>query len=246
MMHEQPTAADPAARTRLYAVGFAAVFPTLLTYVYFVYLAERPSGVQQTVYTVGKAFQFAFPLWWVSRFHRARFVRALPSRRDLIEGVSFGAVVAAAMLALYALVLKPNGLLSGAGPAVQTKLQAMGLDSLAMFLAAAVFYSLIHSLLEEYYWRWFVFGELRIAWPLAAAITISSLGFMAHHVIVLGMFLGWQSPLTYLFSLCIAIGGAVWAWLYQRSGNLYGPWVSHLLVDAAIFAIGYDLASKIL
>ena len=43
------------------------------------------------------------------------------------------------------------------------------------------------------------------------------------------------------FSASVAIGGAVWAWLYDRSGSLLGPWLSHILIDAAIFIIGYDL-----
>jgi hypothetical protein len=34
--------------------------------------------------------------------------------------------------------------------------------------------------------------------------------------------------------------------LYRRSGSLYGPWLSHLLVDAAIFWIGYDLVADLL
>jgi membrane protease YdiL (CAAX protease family) len=64
---------------------------------------------------------------------------------------------------------------------------------------------------------------------------------MAHHVLVLGKYFGFDSPATWLFSSCVAVGGAVWAWLYNRTGSLLGPWLSHLLVDAAIFAIGFDL-----
>jgi membrane protease YdiL (CAAX protease family) len=104
-----------------------------------------------------------------------------------------------------------------------------------------VFYSLVHSLLEEYYWRWFVFARLADVSKLPTAIAISSLGFMAHHVLIVGMYFGWTSAATWLFSLAIAVGGAVWAGLYHRSRSLIGPWLSHLLVDAAIFAVGYDL-----
>jgi membrane protease YdiL (CAAX protease family) len=63
-------------------------------------------------------------------------------------------------------------------------------------------------------------------------------------VLVLQLYFGWTSPLTWLFSAGVAIGGAFWAWLYNKSGSLYGPWLSHALVDAAIFAIGYDLVAK--
>lgn len=235
-----------ATRSRAYAIVFALVFPTLLTYAYFVHLAERPSGVQQAIYTVGKILQFAFPLAWVYCCHRRRLSPVAPSRAGLVEGVVFGLVVAGAMLALYALVLRPVGFFEGPDQAVRDKLQDMGLDGWWQFVGAALFYSLFHSLLEEYYWRWFVFGELRELVRVGSAIIVSSLGFMAHHVVVLATFLGWQSPATYLFSAAIAIGGAVWAWIYHRSGNLYGAWFGHLLVDAAIFAIGYDLARDIL
>jgi membrane protease YdiL (CAAX protease family) len=43
------------------------------------------------------------------------------------------------------------------------------------------------------------------------------------------------------FSLSVAGGGVVWAWLYERTGSIYPAWVSHLLVDAGLFVIGYDL-----
>lgn len=233
-------------RSRPYAVAFALLFPTLLTYAYFVHLADRPSDVQQAVYAAGKLLQFAFPLGWVYCLHRRRLAPVGPSRAGLVEGIAFGLLVAGAMLALYALVLRPFGFFNGPDEAVRDKLQDTGLDTLWMFVGAALFYSLFHSLLEEYYWRWFVFGELRELVRVGPAILLSSLGFMAHHVILLGTFMGWQSPATYLFSLAIAIGGAVWAWIYHRSGTLYGPWFGHLLIDAAIFAIGYDLSREML
>ena len=39
----------------------------------------------------------------------------------------------------------------------------------------------------------------------------------------------------------LVIGGAAWAWLYHRYGNLYAAWISHLIVDVALILIGYDL-----
>lgn len=130
--------------------------------------------------------------------------------------------------------------------AIRSKLQGLGVDRLWKFIALGSFYAVFHSLLEEYYWRWFVFQRLQRLGTLTLAIVISSLAFMAHHVILLAVYFGWSSPWTYFFSLGVAVGGAVWAWLYARSGTLYGPWLSHLLVDAGIFVIGYDLAKDLL
>jgi membrane protease YdiL (CAAX protease family) len=164
----------------------------------------------------------------------------------LVLGVGFGLLVLAAMFGLYQLVWKSNPVLAGASQAIRHKLVGLGLDRLWLYVAVGVFYALCHSALEEYYWRWFVFGQLRSRLQPLSAVAISSLAFMAHHVIVLATYFGWSSPWTYASSLSVAAGGAVWAWLYARSGSLTGPWLSHLVVDAAIFLVGYDLARDLL
>jgi membrane protease YdiL (CAAX protease family) len=110
------------------------------------------------------------------------------------------------------------------------------------YLVLAAFFSVAHSLLEEYYWRWFVFGQLRRVAPLGLALVLSSLAFMAHHVVVLYLYLpGHLLSAVAPSSLAIAAGGVVWAWLYDRVGSLYPSWLGHLLVDATIFVIGWDL-----
>jgi hypothetical protein len=82
--------------------------------------------------------------------------------------------------------------------------------------------------------------------PLAVAIAVSAVGFMAHHVLVLATFFGWWTWPTMLFSLAVAVGGGFWAWLYERSGSLVGPWLSHLVVDTGIFVVGYELVRGML
>jgi membrane protease YdiL (CAAX protease family) len=223
------------------AVIFALLFPTVLTGTYFVLLSELPTGVQQAVYGAGKLVQFGFPLCFVlfvlgrqPRWHR-------PVTRGTGVGIAFGLAVMLAALLLYHSWLKPNQYLQGLESQVLAKVQDLGLGSLWKYAAVGIFYSLAHSLLEEYYWRWFVFGQLQPRLGTSWANLISSAGFMAHHVVLLGTFFGWNSPLAYLFSLAVAIGGAFWAWLYAWSRSLLGPWLSHMLIDAAIFLIGYDL-----
>jgi membrane protease YdiL (CAAX protease family) len=224
------------------AVVFALALPTLLAWLYFIRLAQSPGALQQTVYTLGKTVQFAFPILWVLAVQRRRLRWKRPAAPGLYEGLGFGVLVFVGALLLYHGWLKPAGYFDHAREAIAEKLQGFGLTGPTKYVAFAVFLALAHSLLEEYYWRWFVFGQLRRLIPLWAAITVSSLGFMSHHVIVLGSYFGWSSPATVLFSLAVAGGGAVWAWIYHRSDSLYGPWLSHLIVDAAIMVVGYDLA----
>ena len=221
---------------------FALACPTVVTLAYFVWLAGASSGIQQTTYTIGKCIQFAFPLIWIKFVLRRRVLGPWPARHEWGLSLAFGALVACAMILLYQLVLKPNGVLSDASDRIQIKIADLGLNSPSKYISLGIFYVAAHSLLEEYYWRWFVFRQLREHAGFHASVLISSVGFMAHHVVLLAVYFGWSSPITYVFSLAVAVGGVVWAWIYERSGSLLGIWLSHALVDAGIFTIGYQMA----
>jgi uncharacterized protein len=229
-------------RTRSWAaLIFALVYPTLLTLVYFVWLAGGTGHAQQIAYFVGKAIQFLFPAFWVGMICREAIGWPRFNGRGVLAGIAFGLFIAGSMCGLYFAWFRAAGTFAAAGKTMLEHLSGLGVANPIVYACLAIFYSLVHSLLEEYYWRWFVFGQMRRLVALWPAIVISSLYFMAHHVVVLGLYFGWMNPWTWLFSLATAVGGAFWAWLYQRTGSIYGPWFSHLLIDAAIFGVGYDL-----
>ncbi len=223
------------------AVAVAALLPTAVTAVYFVALSEQPTWMQQTAWAAGKLVQFSFPLAWVLAVQQNLPRMGRRWHAGLGAGAASGMLVLAAMLLVYHVWLGPAGTFDEPAQAMREKLVNMGLDSPARYLAFAGFLSVVHSLLEEYYYRWFVFGQMRRLLPRWPSIAISSLAFAAHHALVLAGFFGWASPLTWLGVAAVAVGGAYWAWLYERTGSLLGPWISHLLVDVAILAIGYEL-----
>jgi membrane protease YdiL (CAAX protease family) len=228
------------------AVVFALVFPTLLTVVYFILLAGHPAAVQQGAFGIGKLLQFAFPAFWIVVIRKMRIRWTVPTRSDLVWGMGLGLGLLAATLGLYHLGLKPAGVFAGpAADAIRQKIEGIGVRSPSRYFVMSIFYVVLHSLLEEYYWRWFVFGQLRLLTSLPAAIVISSLGFTAHHVCVVSHYFGWLSPMSFLLSLAVTAGGVIWAWIYHRTGSLYGPWICHAFVDAAIFIVGYDLVTNI-
>jgi membrane protease YdiL (CAAX protease family) len=238
---QSTNAGAPMARASWPAISFALVFPSALTWLYFIALSGEPAAVQQTAYTVGKLIQFGFPLLWAWLYRRESLGLPEPRLAGVLEGLVFGAAVGGGMLLAYHFWLKPAEFFSAASEPILAKLKGIGLMTPTAFIVLGVFYSLAHSLMEEYYWRWFVFARLTETTRLPTAIAVSSLGFMAHHVLVIGFYFGWTAPETWLFSFAVAIGGAAWAWLYHKSRSLVGPWLSHLVVDAAIFAVGYDL-----
>ncbi|HEV3204743.1 MAG TPA: type II CAAX endopeptidase family protein [Gemmataceae bacterium] len=235
------------------ALIFAMVFPTLMAWFYFVQLARqpdrpstgpasRPNPVVVAVYGGAKLFQFAFPAAWVWWYGRRPIWPSRPQSRGLGMGLAFGGVVLLGTIAFYFLVFNYTHFLEQTPPKIRGKIMEFGVDSPALYILFGLVLSLVHSLLEEYYWRGFVFGGLRQYVSLGWAIGISGLAFMSHHVITLAVFFpGNFWTMAVPLAAAIAVGGAFWAWLYDRSGSIYASWFSHLLVDVGIMAVGFDM-----
>ena len=238
----------PPGRAITVATLFVAMtLPLALAYVYFVVLggSGRPNLIQQAAYASGKTLQFAIPILFFALVVRRLPTWQRPTSEGLLLGLGFGLFVGAVIIGVYYGGLHASPLLAQSPARIRRKLDEFGITSPLEFLGLGFFIAVVHSFLEEYYWRWFVFGRLRTLMPMGPAIVLSSLGFMAHHVIVIAAYVPdrfWTGVVP--ASLAVAAGGAVWAWLYQKAGSLIAPWVSHALIDAALFAIGWDLMQR--
>ncbi len=209
-------------RAEASALVIALGLPTLATWVHCVLLADCGAGTKQIAYSAGKVVPFAFLLVWVLAIERRRICLRRPNCRGLPEAVVFGVLVLVGMLVGYYGWLGPAGHLDAAGLVVRGELNRAGVDTPAKYMGFGAFIIVLHSLWEECYWRWYVFGGLR-------------------RMVSLGRYFEGLSLATVGFSLAVAVGGGVWAWIYDRSESLYGPWLSHLLVDAGIFVVGYQM-----
>lgn len=237
----------PSKRATSAAIAFAVVFPTFVTWVYFDLLQDSP--FKMVAYPLGKGLQFAFPLVWVGWVLKQRFKHGgiaqldtqpvLSMRSSLIFGAVMGIAVAAAMWSIFRFF--PVEIVEALAAEVSGRVSGFSVDSVEKFIGLSLFYSVVHSLMEEYYFRWFVFGQLRSVVAMVPAAIISGLAFMAHHVLVLNHFFPGHFRWAAFLSLSIAIGGVIWAIQYEKSKSLLGAWLSHAIVDAGIFALGYRL-----
>lgn len=225
-------------------VLFALIYPTIITFGYFVLAREQSTRFQQSVFLIVKVIQFAFPAIWVTLVLREPLRTGRASSKGLALGAGFSALVVGAGWVLFTFLLSDHASFVAASEFILKKIDAFGINTVWKYALLAGFYSILHSLFEEYYWRWFVYRQLRRLIPLLPAITVSALGFMSHHVIVLLQIFQGAPWLAWLLSAAVAVGGAVWAWLYERTDSIFGPWLSHLLIDAGIFWIGYDLVRR--
>jgi uncharacterized protein len=228
--------------------------PTFITYIYFDLLSNASPSVQKGAYVIGKGLQFVVLVAaiWRSRQVLGRHAhqspeqwgpapRSTPKSNGIVLGLASGFVIGACIVGVYQFLLLPSGIMLKVKEAAVTKVSGLGIDSPMVLVAIGLFYSLIHSGFEELYWRGFVYRALLERVSLPIAVAVSSLAFMSHHVIVLAKYFSYSSPLTYIASLGVAVGGTIWAWMWSRYRSLIPGWISHALVDAAIFMVAYLL-----
>lgn len=219
----------------------AMLLPTVGALIYFT--ATNPeSSWFRILYGSSKALQFALPVLAVMLWDRQRIWQIRLSSRGLGVGILFGVGTFVLMWLTYAILFRRSESFAGLADQVRSKVAGFGLDSIAGFIGMAIVLSIIHSIAEEYYWRWFVFDRLKARLPLFTAAAVSSLAFTSHHVIVLHTYFPdhfWSA--TVPFSTAIAMGGGCWAWWYHRTGSLAGPWAAHIGADLGIMAVGYNL-----
>ena len=222
---------------------FTLFYPTLLTWLYFVCGKGLEPSVSKVCYVVGKSIQFAFPVLYVAFVLKERWLVRRFNFRGVVPGFLFGLAVALVIFFTGRYLMTSGGsaapLFDRLRDELMGRLEGFGMASLAPYTALFFFYSIFHSGLEEYYWRWFAFGRLAEGRSWLSAALIANGCFMFHHIVVLGVYFGYGNFLTWFCSFGVAVGGFVWQTIYRRSDSVYGGWISHGLIDAGIFALGF-------
>jgi len=213
----------------------ALLLPLAATLVYFVLLSHSPVG--RVIYGVTKVFDLAWPLIALFFILRTGLPKLDLGSRVHLRAIPLGLLTGGLIVAVMFLLLQtPLGdIVRAGGENIKAKADALGfLDN---FLLFALFISLFNSFVEEYYWRWFVFNWLRRVLPLWGAYLTAGVAFGAYHVVVISQFFPFGFAL--FLGVMVGVGGLIWSWMLQRQHTLAGAWLSHMIVDLGVMAIGY-------
>ncbi len=208
--------------------------PCLGALAYFVLFKE--SALVKTLYGATKVFTLVWPVLALTLILRQRFQLPQPHRRDLEAvplGAASGLLIGVALVGLAQTAL--SGVVSSGVPVIRA--QAERFDLIDHYWLFALLLSSVHAFVEEYYWRWFVYGQLRRLLPPACAHAVSGAAFAAHHVVITGVYFGWGWGVV--FGAAVGLGGVLWSIMYERQRTLTGAWISHVIVDLAIMAVGH-------
>lgn len=223
-----------AVRRALVALALLVPAPSVGTAAAMFWWPELPMG--KAIFFGAKLWLVLLPLGWRLLVDRER-VSLSPARHGGFGiAVVAGVLISVAIFVAYALAMR-MGLIDAT--AVADRAAKTGLGTLGVYLGGALYWITVNSLMEEYVWRWFVLRKCEAVWGAKAGLVAGALAFTAHHVIALAAQFNWG--VTVLASFGVFVGGATWNWLYLRYRSIWPGYVSHAIVDLAIFIIGYRL-----
>lgn len=198
--------------------------------------ATRGTMIGQAAYAISKAWILVVPLIWIALVEKGRWSRSPMQRGGLGFGALLGLLISAVIWGAY--LLFGDRIIDA--DQLRTAIIANGIDTKWKYIALCTYLSLVNALLEEYVWRWFVFRRCEVLLRSGlAAVIFSGLFFTLHHVFALKAQLGWA--VTILGSLGVFIGGVTWSGLYLKYRSIWPGYLSHVIVDIAIFVIGYHI-----
>ncbi len=235
-----PSVIDDAQGRTWACVILAMILPFCGALFYFSILNE--SLVARGLYSAVKVFTVVWPIvavYWIRV--RRRAAGPLSSDRHVIAlplGLLSGVVIGGSIVALFNLT-PAKGYILEMAPQLREKIEFFGVNSIGTYFAWCIFLAGLHSLIEEFFWRWFVFETLLTIVSRPTAYGLAAFSFALHHYVIC-----WQyvSPIgAIIFGTAVGVGGLIWCWMVNRQGTLAGAWLSHALVDAAIFVVGYQV-----
>lgn len=183
-------------------------------------------------FSVAKCWVLAFPIvWFLLNSGKVHWppINSKGLGVGILSGIAMAAIIFAAYFLIGAAHIDPTVL--------QNAMQEVGLFNPTKYLLLAAYWTFANALLEEYFWRWFVVSRAQTIMPKLAAIVLSALGFIAHHLLAMSLYFDWFTAI--LACVGIFVAGVFWSFLYLRYQNLLPAYISHIFADAAIFGIGY-------
>lgn len=107
------------------------------------------------------------------------------------------------------------------------------------FIFVSLYIAFVNSFLEEFFFRGFSFLALKKHISKKVAYIFSSFIFAIYHS---GMTTGWFNPfILFLTLIGLFIAGLIFAWLNEKSENIYPSWFVHMFANFGINTVGFIL-----
>ncbi|NLY47025.1 MAG: CPBP family intramembrane metalloprotease [Tissierella sp.] len=105
------------------------------------------------------------------------------------------------------------------------------------FVFVALYISFFNSLLEEFFFRGFIFLSLLNTSGRLKAYIISAFAFAIYHVAIMA---NWFNIALFALALSgLFIGALIFNYLNEKNNNIYNSWLVHMFANFAINTVGF-------
>lgn len=227
---------------RLLVLLALSTIPFFSSLIYF--LPSQPDPWVLKLLVATKFFLLLCPIWAFRYFNlnerTQNFFKTLRPQNltnSIALGLGIGACMSAVVVAGFELLTESTQEL--ALQRISQKISVLNIKN--HFFVYGLALSFIHSLLEEFYWRFFIFNawkdRLKNHLGPWGPHFIASLAFTLHHFTVTVHYFDLQLGL--ILGVGVFFAGIIWSLLYEKEKSLLTAWISHITVDLALISIGY-------
>lgn len=105
------------------------------------------------------------------------------------------------------------------------------------FVFVALYISFFNSLLEEFFFRGFIFLGLLKTSGRSKGYIISSLAFAIYHLAIM---VNWFNIALFFVAMSgLFIGALIFNYLNEKNNNIYNSWLVHMFANFAINTVGF-------
>ncbi|QHS23647.1 CPBP family intramembrane metalloprotease [Virgibacillus sp. MSP4-1] len=217
---------------------FTLIFLSLIS-CFLMFMIEQVFKATYVPKSLAKIFLFLFvPLLVIRLIWKQRILVFLNLKEidwNRLRG-GFGLGIAAFIIVLLSFILLKDFInLDGITGDLRSRLNI----TLETYIFVAIYITFGNSLLEEFFFRGFIFLKLYQANYKTFAYLFSSSLFAIYHMAI---FATWFNIwLTLLAIIGLFTIGIIFCWLNTKSNNFLNSWILHILADIAVVSIGFYL-----
>ena len=209
------------------------------------FLPQKPLPFFEVVLIFTKGFTLLAPfLFWKAlklplswKFFAKHLDLQNNKRRKIAIGTLVGVLMGASIVGAFEFL--PDTLQKETFSRIALKIQTLHIQN--YFWLYAILLSLAHSLLEEFYWRFFLFEAFKKHIPRYRHLFVA-LAFSLHHFVVTIFYFDFK--LGFLLGFGVLVAGYIWTKLYEKENSLTAVWISHVIADIALMSFGFRALSS--
>lgn len=225
---------------------FCSIAPFVAALLYF--LPTQPTTAHRLLYFATKTFTLLAPFFFYQQLaspHWKEFPKQLRGTLDykisktsiLTRGIPLGILLGLSMglITETFFYFLPQEIKTLALQQIRQKITSMHMNE--AFIIFALVISFGHSLVEEFYWRFFLFNAWKNKLPTLLNNLTSALSFSLHHFVITIFFFDYA--IGTLLGVGVLVGAFLWQFTYEKEKNLKAVWISHILIDLWLMSFAF-------